>query len=60
MVSEYKLINGDCIKEMQKLIDDGVACLQTDRNFIGIELDEKYYDIAKQRINEAKTQGRLI
>ena len=34
----------------------GVACLQTNRNFIGIEKVEKYYDIAKQRINEAKTQ----
>ena len=27
----------------------GVACLQTNRNFIGIELDEKYYNIAKKR-----------
>ena len=23
-MSDYELINGDCIKEMQKLIDDGV------------------------------------
>jgi len=38
----------------------GVACLETNRNFIGIELDKKYYDIAKQRINEAKAQRRLI
>ena len=28
----------------------GVACLNTNRNFIGIELDEKYFDIAKERI----------
>ena len=27
----------------------GVACLQTNRNFIGIELDEDYYNIAKER-----------
>ena len=27
----------------------GVACLQTNRNFIGIELEEKYYKIAKER-----------
>lgn len=27
----------------------GVACLQTHRNFIGIELDENYYNIAKNR-----------
>lgn len=28
----------------------GVACLNTNRNFIGIELDKRYFDIAKQRI----------
>ena len=27
----------------------GVACLETNRNFIGIELDEHYYEIAKER-----------
>lgn len=33
----------------------GVACRNTERKFIGIELDEKYFDIAKQRIeNEAR------
>ena len=29
----------------------GVACMNNKRKFIGIELDEKYFDIAKQRIN---------
>lgn len=28
----------------------GVACLNTNRKFIGIELDDKYFDIAKKRI----------
>ena len=28
----------------------GIACLNTNRKFIGIELDEKYFNIAKQRI----------
>lgn len=28
----------------------GVACRELNRNFIGIELDEKYFDIAKARI----------
>lgn len=28
----------------------GVACLSTNRNFIGIELDDTYFDIAKKRI----------
>ena len=29
----------------------GVACKNTNRNFIGIELDNKYFEIAKERIN---------
>ena len=29
----------------------GVACLNTNRKFIGIELDENYFNIAKERIN---------
>lgn len=31
----------------------GVACVNTNRNFIGIELDENYFTLAKQRIQEA-------
>jgi len=32
----------------------GVACVNTGRNFIGIELDETYFNIAKKRIEEAE------
>ena len=28
----------------------GVACVNTNRNFIGIEMDDKYFEIAKNRI----------
>lgn len=31
----------------------GVACVNTGRKFIGIELDEKYFNIAKKRIDDA-------
>ena len=31
----------------------GVACKNINRNFIGIELDENYFNIAKKRIEEA-------
>ena len=31
----------------------GVACANTNRRFIGIELDENYFNIAKQRIEDA-------
>ena len=31
----------------------GVACMNTNRYFIGIELEEKYFEIAKKRIEES-------
>ena len=31
----------------------GVACVNTKRDFIGVELDENYFDIARRRINDA-------
>jgi len=38
----------------------GVACVQTGRNFIGIEIDPTYFAIAERRIAEAQMQPRLI
>ena len=32
----------------------GVACVQTGRNFIGIEIDPGYFEIAKKRIEQAQ------
>jgi len=37
----------------------GVACVQTGRNFIGIEIDENYYKIAQKRIHDAQQQPLL-
>jgi len=37
----------------------GVACVQTGRNFIGIEIDPTYFAIAERRIAEAQMQPRL-
>ena len=34
----------------------GVACVNTNRNFIGIELDDGYFNIAKKRIEEAQSR----
>ena len=31
----------------------GVACVNTGRNFIGIEMDEGYFQVAMDRINKA-------
>ncbi len=38
----------------------GVACVQLQRKFIGIELDETYFDIACKRIEEAYKQPQLF
>jgi site-specific DNA-methyltransferase (adenine-specific) len=35
----------------------GVACINTNRKFIGIELDDKYFEIAKNRI---ENMGEII
>ena len=37
----------------------GVACLNTGRRFIGVELDEGYFDIAARRLEAAAAQKRL-
>jgi len=37
----------------------GVACVQTGRNFIGIEIDPDYFAIAERRIKDAQAQPRL-
>ena len=56
-------------KESETVLDNcmgsgstGVACIKTNRNFIGIEKEAKYFNVAKGRIDEAFTtpmQGEL-
>ena len=38
----------------------GVACVNTNREFIGIELDADYFKIAERRIAEAEAQGKQL
>lgn len=38
----------------------GVAAVQLGSNFIGIEREPKYFDIACRRIEDAQRQGRLV
>lgn len=51
----------DCSNEREVILDPcmgsgttGVACRNTSRRFIGIEMDENYFNIAKQRITGEK------
>jgi site-specific DNA-methyltransferase (adenine-specific) len=38
----------------------GVACVNLNRRFIGMEIDRKYFDIACSRIEQAQKQQRLF
>lgn len=38
----------------------GVSCLSQNRNFIGIEIDKTYFDIAEDRLNETANKERNI
>ena len=37
----------------------GVACVNTGRNFIGMELDPGYFEVAQKRIEEAQRQNGM-
>lgn len=37
----------------------GIACIHTNRNFIGMELDENYFNVAKNRIEEELSTPKL-
>ena len=50
----------ECFEDANVILDPfmgigttGVACINTNRKFIGIELDEKYFEIAENRIKES-------
>lgn len=38
------------------LSSTGVACVHTNRNFIGIELDENYFNIAKKKNRKERSE----
>ena len=49
---------GDCLDVMQGTT--GVACVNTGRRFIGIEMDADYFAIAAKRIKTGHAQGKLF
>ena len=50
--NEGELVLDNCIGSGTTAI----ACINTNRNYIGFELDEKYYNIANERIKKHITQ----
>ena len=62
-VELMKILIENSSKENQTILDTfmgigstGIACVNTNRNFIGIEIDKEYFDIAENRINNAKKE----
>ena len=45
------------VYEFNNLDSTGVACMNTNREFLGIEMDEKYFNIAKERIENTVNKG---
>ena len=61
-VDLMKILIGNSSQEGDIVLDPfmgigstGIACKELYRNFIGIEIDEHYFNIAKSRITETKT-----
>ena len=66
MIELNKIYNEDCLQGMKKIPDGSIdmilcdlpygttaiACLNTERNFIGFELNEEYYNMSLKRISE--------
>ena len=52
LIKTYTLENETVLDFTMGSGSTGVACINTNRNFIGIELDKDYFKIAEKRINE--------
>jgi DNA modification methylase len=53
LIKTYTLENELVLDNTMGSGSTGVACMNTNRNFIGIEKDEKYFNIAKKRIEQS-------
>ena len=53
--SEGELVLDNCMGSGST----GVACVNTNRSFIGIELDEKYFEITKKRIQKTQEESSV-
>ena len=54
LIKTYTLENETVLDNTMGSGSTGVACINTNRKFIGIEKDDKYFEIAKNRIKKAQ------
>lgn len=54
LIKTYTCVDDTVLDNCMGSGSTGVAALNTNRSFIGIEIDEEYFNIAKKRIEEAE------
>lgn len=54
LISNSSKVNDIVLDPFMGIGSAGIACKKLNRDFIGIELDEKYFNLAKERINKEK------
>ncbi len=60
-MSNVQLYLGDCLADFfMGHASTGVACVKTERNFIGCEINADYFKIAEKRIAAAQLQYPLF
>lgn len=60
LIKTYTLENETVLDNTMGSGSTGVACINTNRNFIGIEKDLNYFNIAEKRINEAENSLQAV
>ena len=60
MVAKASLDNETILDPFMGSGTTGAVCAQNNRNFIGIEIESKYYEIACERIENAQRQQRMF
>ena len=57
LIKTYSNENDMVLDNCMGVGSTAIACMNIKRNFIGIELDENYFNIAKSRINDLESKG---
>lgn len=60
LIKTYSFIGDTVLDNCMGSGSTGVACKNTDRDFIGIEIEKKYFDIANDRINKVSLSKKQI
>lgn len=60
LIKTYTNVNEVVLDNTMGSGSTGVACVNTQRNFIGIEKDDKYFAIAEDRIRDAVKERSLL